>query len=58
MKSLFLFPFRVIAFFIRMMLYVVTIPLVIAFRLIGIFLPETSKLLNSVISGFIRVFKF
>lgn len=58
MKSILLFPFRVIAFFVRMALYVIAIPLFILIRILGLLLPETSRALNSAISALIGIFKF
>lgn len=58
MKSLFLFPFRVIAFFIRMILWIVMIPLIIVFRILGLVVPELTRPLESALFSIIRIFRF
>lgn len=58
MKSLFLFPFRVIAFFIRIILWIIMIPLIIVSRVLGLVAPELMRPLESAVLSIIRIFRF
>lgn len=58
MKSLFLFPFRVIAFFIRVVLWIVVVPLIIVIRILEVVAPEIMRPLRQGITGLINIFKF
>ncbi len=58
MKSLFLFPFRVIAFFFRVALWIVVIPLIIVIRILEVVAPEIMRPLRQGIIGLINIFKF
>lgn len=58
MKALLLFPFRLIAFCFRTLLWIVFIPLVIIIRILEIVAPEIMRPLRQIITGFINIFKF
>lgn len=58
MKSLFLFPFRLIAFFFRMILWIVFIPIIIIIRILEVVAPELMRPLRSAITTLINIFKF
>jgi len=58
MSSILLFPFRVIAFLIRMILWIVFIPLIIVIRILEVIAPEIMRPLRSAITFFINLFKF
>ena len=58
MKSLFLFPFRFIAFFFRVALWIVVIPLIIVIRILEVVAPEIMRPLRQGITGLINIFKF
>jgi hypothetical protein len=58
MLSLLLFPFRVIAFFFRLILWIVMIPLIIAIRILEIVAPEIMRPLRQGITALINIFKF
>ena len=58
MKSLFLFHFRVIAFFFRVALWIVVIPLIIVIRILEVVAPEIMRPLRQGITGLINIFKF
>jgi hypothetical protein len=58
MKSIFLFPFRVIAFFLRLALWIVVIPLIIIIRILEVVAPEIMRPLREGITGLINIFKF
>lgn len=58
MKALFLFPFRLVAFCIRLIIGLITVPLIILLRLLAIAMPETASALQRMISTFANVFRF
>ena len=58
MKSLILFPFRVIAFFFRLLLWMVMIPLIIIIRILEVIAPEVMRPLRNAITTTINIFKF
>ena len=58
MKSLILFPFRVIAFFVRMTLWIIMIPLIICIRILEVIAPEIMRPLRQGITTLINIFKF
>lgn len=58
MKSLILFPLRVIAFCIRMLLWIVMVPLIICIRILEVIAPEIMRPLRQAITTLINIFKF
>lgn len=56
--KLLLFPFRVIAFFIRMALWIIAIPVIILIRILEIIAPELMQPLRRAITAVIGIFKF
>ena len=58
MKALLLFPFRVIAFCIRMVLWIVMIPLIICIRILEVVAPEIMRPLRQGITTLINIFRF
>lgn len=58
MKSLILFPLRVIAFCFRMLLWIVMVPLIICIRILEVIAPEIMRPLRQAITTLINIFKF
>lgn len=58
MKTLLLLPFRIVAFFIRMLFWIVAIPLIIVIRILEIVAPELMGPLRRGIVATINIFKF
>jgi len=56
--SLILLPIRIIAFFIRVVLWTIAIPLIILIRVLEIVAPEVMRPLRSAITATIGIFKF
>lgn len=56
--KLLLFPLRVIAFFIRMALWIIAIPVIILIRILEIIAPEIMQPLRRAITAVIGIFKF
>jgi len=56
--NLLLLPFRIIAFFIRMILWCIAIPLIILIRILEVIAPEIMRPLRSAITTTIGIFKF
>jgi hypothetical protein len=56
--NLILLPFRIIAFFIRMILWCIAIPLIILIRILEVIAPEIMRPLRSAITTNIGIFKF
>jgi hypothetical protein len=57
-KSIILFPFRLIAFGIRLVLRIVTIPLIILFRIREVIAPEIFGPLRNGTNTLINIFRF
>jgi hypothetical protein len=57
-KSIILFPFRLIAFVIRLVLRIVTIPLIILFRIGEVIAPEIFGPLRNGTNTLINIFRF
>lgn len=58
MLDLILLPFRIIAFFIRMILWIIAIPLIIVISILEVIAPEIMRPLRNGITGLIGIFKF
>jgi hypothetical protein len=58
MLNLILFPFRVIAFIFRMILWMIAIPLIIVIRILEVIAPEIMRPLRNAITTVIGIFKF
>jgi len=58
MLNIILFPFRVIAFFLRMILWIIAIPLIIVIRILEVIAPEIMRPLRNAITAVIGIFKF
>lgn len=58
MSSILLFPFRAIAFFFRMMLWIIMVPLIIVIRILEVVAPEVMGPLRRGIVTLINIFKF
>lgn len=56
--KLLLFPLRVIAFFIRIALWIIAIPVIILIRILEIIAPEIMQPLRRAITAVIGIFKF
>jgi hypothetical protein len=58
MMDLILLPFRIVAFFIRMILWIIAIPLIIVIRILEVIAPEIMRPLRNAITAVIGIFKF
>ncbi len=58
MLNLILFPFRIIAFIFRMILWMIAIPLIIVIRILEVIAPEIMRPLRNAITAVIGIFKF
>ncbi len=58
MLNLLLLPFRIIAFFLRMTLWIIAIPLIIVIRILEVIAPEIMRPLRNAITAVIGIFKF